>query len=171
MRAFFVCVSVLQGRGELACALLEKLDCSVQKQRSSFVYKHNRRWLPIQPSSNRPLNKRLTHTFSHTHTNCPPVFLFVSHSHTHTHAPTNKQGAKFSEDGEPRLLLGDTLDSHCQDGGRTELGRKREPATQGRKTFSSVTDLADLVRTLTVYSDRRDSSVGRYHADIHRTWT
>lgn len=32
-------------------------------------------------------------------------------------------------------------------------------------------DSADLVRTLTVYSVRRESSVGRYHTDIHHTWS
>lgn len=87
----FVRVSVLQGRGELACALLEKLDCSVQKQRSFFVYKHNRRWLPIQPSSNRPLNKRLTHPFLHTHTHKLSSCLSVCLPLTHTHQQTNRE--------------------------------------------------------------------------------
>lgn len=101
-----------------------------------------------------------------------PVFLLVSPSLT----ITNKQGAKFSRDGEDRISRRAPLSKsrHCglplHDRRRMEE-RRKGACHSGEWNFSSVTDSADLVRTLTVYSVGSKSSVGRYHTDICHTWS
>lgn len=98
-----VCVSILQGSGEVVCALWLSVKSSivpfktkellcVQTQQAVASHSVELCW----NHSNSPPNTR-RHSPSHTHTNCLPVFLFVSPSLTHT----NKQGAKFSRDGKP----------------------------------------------------------------------
>lgn len=176
----WICVSVCAWASFKAVARL-----SVLSVKSSIVLFKTKELLCVQTQqavashsgeicsnrSNSPRINAIPHTLSLSHTHKLSACLCVCLP-AHSHTQTNKQGAKFSRDGKPKLrsAKADTLDSHCQMG--EELSREeREPVTQGSKTFSSVVDLADLARTLTVYSDSRDSSVGRYHTDTHYTWS
>ena len=140
-----VSVSILQGSGEVVCALWLSVKSSivpfktkellcVQTQQAVASHSVELCW----NHSNSPRINAVTlpkpHTHRHTHTHKLSPCLSVCLPLTHAHKQTGSQVLKGRRAAQLCSAKADTLDSHCQ-AGEEWSGEEREPVTQGSKTF------------------------------------
>lgn len=149
-------MNILQGTScKVVQALCEKLDCS-GKQKGSFCANTRGRSFPFTGWNRSKSAVDL----------CFTVCLLVCPSVTHTNKQTKFDVLRGQKD-RAADSKGRHFDSNCQVGTETS-GAEKTAVTPGSKTLP-VVDLVDLVRTLAVYCDGRDSSAGRFHTHIQRT--